>query len=235
MNAVCHRDYESNGPVQFYQYDNRIEILNPGALYGKATPQNFPWVNDYRNAVIAEAMKVLGFVNRFSRGVQRVQDELRSNGNVQAEFRLDLETAFLVNVPVSERSIHVTDEHLGRENEHLESNNEHLEHIDNEHPVSNYYEPDEHLELNNEHLEFDDEHLEKLDDFHRSIYNVIVMNPQIQYAGISEKTGIKRATITRKIKDLRDMGYIVRVDGRRYGYWIILKTLPLVPRSTTRR
>lgn len=47
MNAVCHRDYESNGPIQFYQYDNRIEILNPGGLYGKATPQNFPWVNDY--------------------------------------------------------------------------------------------------------------------------------------------------------------------------------------------
>lgn len=30
MNAICHRDNESNGPVQFYQYDDRIEILNPG-------------------------------------------------------------------------------------------------------------------------------------------------------------------------------------------------------------
>jgi len=29
MNAVCHRDYTGNGPVQFYQYDDRIEILNP--------------------------------------------------------------------------------------------------------------------------------------------------------------------------------------------------------------
>lgn len=35
MNAICHRDYEGNGPVQFYQYDDRIEILNPGGLYGK--------------------------------------------------------------------------------------------------------------------------------------------------------------------------------------------------------
>jgi DNA-binding MarR family transcriptional regulator len=96
---------------------------------------------------------------------------------------------------------------------------EHLEYVDNEHPISNRHEP-------NEHLEFDDEHLEKLDDFHRSIYNVIVMNPQIQYSEIAEKTGIKRSTITRKVKGLRNMGYIVRVDGRRYGYWIILKTLP---------
>lgn len=96
MNAVCHRDYESNGPVQFYQYDDRIEIMNPGGLYGKATPENFPYVNDYRNGVVAEGMKVLGFVNRYSRGVQTVQDELKANGNGEAEFKLHLVTAFLV-------------------------------------------------------------------------------------------------------------------------------------------
>jgi ATP-dependent DNA helicase RecG len=33
-------------------------------------------VNDYRNIVVAEAMKVLGFVNRHSRGVLRVQKDL---------------------------------------------------------------------------------------------------------------------------------------------------------------
>ena len=105
MNAVCHRDYEGNGPIQFYQYDDRIEILNPGGLYGKANPRNFPWVNDYRNGVVAEAMKVTGFVNRFSRGVQRVQEELRTNGNGEADFNLALETAFLVKVPISQRTI----------------------------------------------------------------------------------------------------------------------------------
>ena len=69
MNAVCHRAYDSNGPIQFYQYDDRIEIMNPGGLYGKVNSENFPLVNDYRNPVVAEAMKVLGFVNRFSRGI----------------------------------------------------------------------------------------------------------------------------------------------------------------------
>ena len=68
MNAICHRDYTSNGPIQFYQYDDRIEIMNHGGLYGRANEQNFPKVNDYRNIVVAEAMKVLGVVNRHSRG-----------------------------------------------------------------------------------------------------------------------------------------------------------------------
>ena len=110
MNAVCHRDYEGNGPIQFYQYDDRIEILNPGGLYGKANPRNFPWVNDYRNGVVAEAMKVIGFVNRFSRGVQRVQEELKANGNDEADFNLTLETAFLVKVPISKNAISSKDE-----------------------------------------------------------------------------------------------------------------------------
>ena len=35
MNAICHRTYESNGPIQFYQYNDRIELMNPGGLYGK--------------------------------------------------------------------------------------------------------------------------------------------------------------------------------------------------------
>ena len=77
MNAICHRDYESNGPIQFYQYADRIEIENHGGLYGRANKQNFPNVNDYRNLVVAEGMKVLGFVNRQSRGVLKVQRELR--------------------------------------------------------------------------------------------------------------------------------------------------------------
>lgn len=86
MNAVMHRDYESNAPIKFYQYRDRIEIVNPGGLYGNARPENFPKVNDYRNPVIAEAMKVLGFVNRFNRGIARVKKELVNNGNPEAIF-----------------------------------------------------------------------------------------------------------------------------------------------------
>ena len=47
---------------------------------------NFPNVSDYRNPFIAEAMKILSYVNRFSRGVYRVQKELEENGNGKASF-----------------------------------------------------------------------------------------------------------------------------------------------------
>ena len=67
MNAVMHRTYQSNAPVKFYEYSDQIEIDNPGNLYGKARPENFPNKNDYRNPVIAEVMKLfrLLFLGKF--------------------------------------------------------------------------------------------------------------------------------------------------------------------------
>lgn len=103
MNSIMHRDYETNAPVLFYEYDDRIEVQNPGGLYGKVSPANFPNVSDYRNPFIAEAMKVLGYVNRFSRGVYRVQKELTENGNGEAFFDFSLITAFRVTEKVSEK------------------------------------------------------------------------------------------------------------------------------------
>lgn len=60
-------------------------------------------VSDYRNPFIAEAMKVLGYVNRFSRGVYRVQKELEENGNGKASFDFSLVTAFRVVENVSKK------------------------------------------------------------------------------------------------------------------------------------
>jgi ATP-dependent DNA helicase RecG len=98
MNAVMHRDYESNAPVRFYWFSDRIEIQNPGGLYGAVTPQTFPDQNDYRNPKIAEAMKTLGYVNTFGRGIARTQRSLRDNGNPEAEFQINEPAFFLATI-----------------------------------------------------------------------------------------------------------------------------------------
>ena len=97
MNAVMHRNYNSNSPIRFYVFADHIEIQNPGGLYGEVTQANFPTRNSYRNPVIAEALKSLGFVNRFGYGVQRAQALLLDNGNRPAEFEFD-EHSVLVKV-----------------------------------------------------------------------------------------------------------------------------------------
>ncbi len=97
MNAVMHRNYNSNAPIRFYAFADHIEIQSPGGLYGEATQQNFPTRNSYRNPVIAEALKSLGFVNRFGYGVQRAQALLAENGNPAAVFEFD-EQSVLVKI-----------------------------------------------------------------------------------------------------------------------------------------
>lgn len=105
MNANMHRDYQSNMPIRLYQFDDHVEIMNAGGLYGEARPENFPTVNDYRNPVVAEAMKEMKYVNMFNQGVKRVQDMLRDNGNKEAEFDVSKLTVFCVNVFSNEEEI----------------------------------------------------------------------------------------------------------------------------------
>jgi ATP-dependent DNA helicase RecG len=88
-NAVMHRTYEgTHAPVRIFWYEDRIEIQSPGGPFGLVTTQNFGQAGlaDYRNPHIAEAMKVLGFVQRFGVGIATAQRELAANGNAPAEF-----------------------------------------------------------------------------------------------------------------------------------------------------
>jgi ATP-dependent DNA helicase RecG len=90
-NAVMHRSYEeTNAPVRVYWFNDRIEIQNPGGLFGQMNRQNFgQGVTDYRNPHLAEAMKTLGYVQRFGIGIPTAQKELAKNGNPPAEFIIE--------------------------------------------------------------------------------------------------------------------------------------------------
>ncbi len=72
-------------------YDDRIEILSPGGPYGEVTPENFgtPGLKDYRNPNLAEAMRVLGYVQKFGAGIVAARGALQRNGNPPLEFQVD--------------------------------------------------------------------------------------------------------------------------------------------------
>lgn len=87
MNAVIHRNYDhSTTPISINHFSDRIEIQNPGSLFGDLTRGQFPNGVSYRNPVLAEAAKTLGFVNRFGRGVAVAQRELLQNGGPPLDY-----------------------------------------------------------------------------------------------------------------------------------------------------
>lgn len=88
-NALLHRSYEgTHAPVRVSWFDDRIEISSPGGPFGAVTVDNFgqPHLADYRNPNVAEAMRVLGLVQKFGAGIAITRAALRDNGNPAPEF-----------------------------------------------------------------------------------------------------------------------------------------------------
>lgn len=89
-NAVLHRSYEAtNTPVRITWFNDRVEIFSPGGLFGQVNESNLgQGATDYRNPHIAEALKNLGFVQRFGFGIPIAEKALLSNGNPPIEFQI---------------------------------------------------------------------------------------------------------------------------------------------------
>lgn len=97
INAVLHRTYEgTNAPARITWFSDRIEISSPGGPFGQVNRQNFghPGAADYRNPHLAEAMKNLGYVQKFGVGIAIAREELKKNTNPPLEF--SVEDAFVL-------------------------------------------------------------------------------------------------------------------------------------------
>jgi len=90
LNAVMHRNYEAtSSPTRINWFSDRVEIQNPGGLYGHVNPTNYTRMSDYRNPILAEAMKALGYVERFGAGISRSKRALEGNGNPEPVFSFE--------------------------------------------------------------------------------------------------------------------------------------------------
>lgn len=98
FNAIMHRDYQVNAPIRLYEFEDRIEIDNPGGLYGATQLDVFPPLARYRNPTLAEILHNLGYVNRFGVGLSRVVDALNRNQNPAPLFHTQNPDQFRVVV-----------------------------------------------------------------------------------------------------------------------------------------
>lgn len=90
LNALVHRDYSvhtEGTPIQIIFYKNRLEISNPGGLYGRLTIGQLGQVRaDTRNPVLASMLEVMDLVeNRYS-GIPTIRREMKEAGLPAPEF-----------------------------------------------------------------------------------------------------------------------------------------------------
>lgn len=84
LNALIHRDYSvytENMPIQLTMFSDRLEIKNPGGLYGRMTLDQLGKIQpDTRNPFLVTAMEALGQAeNRYS-GIPRIRHAMEDAG-----------------------------------------------------------------------------------------------------------------------------------------------------------
>lgn len=88
LNALSHRDYQSQGAVYVKHYPDKIVIENPGAFLDGITENNIithPSVP--RNKLIAETLQQLKYVQRTGQGVDIIFREMISSGKPFPEYK----------------------------------------------------------------------------------------------------------------------------------------------------
>ena len=101
LNALVHRDYSvytEGMPIQITMYEDRIEIRNPGGLYGMIKIDQLGKVQpDTRNPIIATELEVLKVTeNRYS-GIPTIRRAMHEYGLPQPEF-LEERGSFIVKL-----------------------------------------------------------------------------------------------------------------------------------------
>jgi ATP-dependent DNA helicase RecG len=101
VNALVHRDYSIHTegmPIQLVVFEDRIEIRNPGGVYGRIRIDQLGKVQpDTRNPVIASELEVLKITeNRYS-GIPTIRRTMQEYHLRQPEF-LDERGSFIVKL-----------------------------------------------------------------------------------------------------------------------------------------
>ncbi len=91
VNAIAHRDYQSDASVQIYVFSDRVEVWNPGELPPALTPEKLRHTHASipRNKRISEALFLAHYIDKVGTGTLDVIAKCREAGLPEPEFSQD--------------------------------------------------------------------------------------------------------------------------------------------------
>ncbi len=98
VNAVAHRDYSHfarGSHIQVRMFADRLEVQNPGGLYGGVTVKELKEGQSTRNLLLVQLMEDVHLVENRGSGIDAMQDAMRK-ANLQPPRFEDKRTSFLV-------------------------------------------------------------------------------------------------------------------------------------------
>lgn len=92
LNALIHRDYSvhtENDPIRIEMYPDRLEITNPGGLYGRLTIDDLGKTKaDVRNPFIAAALEIMDTTENRYTGIPTIYSEMEKAGLMKPKFEV---------------------------------------------------------------------------------------------------------------------------------------------------
>ncbi len=115
LNALIHRDYSQyteNDPIRIEVYEDRIEVTNPGGLYGRLSIDQLGMIrSDIRNPYIASLLETMEVTeNRYS-GIPIIYEEMKKANLLPPKFEDDrgVFKVTLYNAKIKEEKESITD------------------------------------------------------------------------------------------------------------------------------
>lgn len=197
-NALIHRDYSSNTEgayVYLRIFDDRIEILNPGDLYGNNRLENLGTDNmlEVRNNTIIRLLEeTTDIVENRHTGIATMRDEMKKMNLPEPEFET-LRGTFKVTFRKEKTESNVQNE------------------TELKHSVQKCTEIDRNKIVNS------------FGTTEEKILYLVKVDPTITQEMMAKELNLARSTISSNIKKLKIKGIIDRIGSDRIGYWKILK------------
>ena len=183
-------------------------------------------------------MKVLGFVNRHSRGVLRVQKDLKANENGEAVYDFSYQTAVMVTEMKSPRGERAMAEAIANgflTEEDLQKRSEKRSDLTIFEEKGSQKRSD--LTISEEKTSEKPSNLTENDgkkqpnlsisDFPTmltwNVYQAIKINRKAKYSWLADNLGVSEASIKRAIADLKELRYIDSEHSKVKGEWQLLK------------
>jgi ATP-dependent DNA helicase RecG len=104
-NAICHRDYTSDGATMVRLYDDHQTISNPGHLFYKLSADDLLREHDSYppNKLIAESFFNVGLIERWGGGTLLIADALKAQAQAPPEFDVSSPYTYRIKLVAAEQ------------------------------------------------------------------------------------------------------------------------------------
>lgn len=210
-NAIIHRDYMQMGSeIHIDMYDDRLEIYSPGGMLdGKPIQQMNPLTvpSKRRNPLLADFFSRLGLMERRGSGMKKMMDAYKQYQH-------------LVNCHVPEFASDASEFHVTLWNLNFGKDIIGKFTLNGE-PLKQEFVKDG-SEFTKEFIKADFEFTKEFIKASRQIYKLISANSHITAAQMANNMHLSARQVLKYLKQLQDLGKIIRVGGRKIGEWKII-------------